>query len=209
MTGAASRPVPRPGNQAVAPATIDDLLIEARSGLARLDPRAAFRAIRDGAVLIDTRPEWQRRADGEIPGALVIERNHLEWRCDPSSPARVPEAADHQVAWIVCCDEGYSSSLAAASLQALGLSNATDVIGGFRAWRAAGLPVARPAKPSPSRVTAGQEYLLTCYPIGSAHLKLSARAVHKGGTIVAFGYYEAANRGTGALRDILSQYMGP
>jgi rhodanese-related sulfurtransferase len=148
MTGAASRPVPRPGNQAVAPATIDDLLIEARSGLARLDPRAAFRAIRDGAVLIDTRPEWQRRADGEIPGALVIERNHLEWRCDPSSPARVPEAADHQVAWIVCCDEGYSSSLAAASLQALGLSNATDVIGGFRAWRAAGLPVARPAKPS-------------------------------------------------------------
>jgi len=138
MTRTASRPVPRLGNQAAAPATIDDLLIEARGGLARLHPVAAFRATRGGAVLIDTRPEWQRRADGEIPGAIVIERNHLEWRCDPSSPARVAEAADHQVAWIICCDEGYSSSLAAASLQALGLSNATDVIGGFQAWRAAG-----------------------------------------------------------------------
>jgi rhodanese-related sulfurtransferase len=151
MTSAASRPVPRPGNQAVVPATIDDLLIEARSGLARLDPVAAFRAIRGGAVLIDTRPQWQRWAGGEIPGAIVIERNHLEWRCDPSSPARVAEATHHHVTWIICCDEGYSSSLAAASLQALGLSNATDVIGGFRAWRAAGLPVTRPAKPSRPR----------------------------------------------------------
>ena len=82
----------------------------------------------------------------------MIERNHLEWRCDPSSPARVAEAADHQVAWIVCCDEGYSSSLAAASLQALGLSKATDVMGGFQAWRAAGLPVTRPAKPTRPRL---------------------------------------------------------
>ena len=152
MTRAASRLVPHERNKAVAPATIDDLLIEARGGLARLDPAAAFRAIRGGAVLIDTRPEWQRRADGEIPGAIVIERNHLEWRCDPSSPARVAEAADHQVAWIICCDEGYSSSLAAASLQALGLSKATDVMGGFQAWRAAGLPVTRPAKPGRPRL---------------------------------------------------------
>jgi rhodanese-related sulfurtransferase len=152
MTRAASRLAAREGNQEAAPATIDDLLIQARGGLARLDPRAALQAIRGGAVLIDTRPEWQRRADGEIPGALVIERNHLEWRCDPSSPARVPEAIDHQVAWIICCDEGYSSSLAAASLQALGLSNATDVIGGFQAWRASGLPVARPAKPGRPRL---------------------------------------------------------
>jgi rhodanese-related sulfurtransferase len=151
MTSAASRLVARPGNQVAAPATIDDLLLEARGGLARLDPVAAFRATHGGAVLIDTRPEWQRRADGEIPGAIVIERNHLEWRCDPSSPARVAEAADHQVTWIICCDEGYSSSLAAASLQALGLSNATDVTGGFQAWRAAGLPVARPAQPSRPR----------------------------------------------------------
>ena len=152
MTSAASRLFPRQGNPAAAPATIDDLLIEARSGLARLDPVAALRAIRGGAVLIDTRPEWQRRADGEIPRAIVIERNHLEWRCDPASPARIAEAADHQVTWIICCDQGYSSSLAAASLQALGLSNATDVTGGFQAWRAAGLPVARPAQPSRPRL---------------------------------------------------------
>ena len=152
MTSAASRLAARLGNQAVVPATIEDLLIEARRGLARLDPATAFRATRGGAVLIDTRPEWQRRADGEIPGAIVIERNHLEWRCDPASPARVAEAADHQVAWIICCDQGYSSSLAAASLQALGLSNATDVTGGFQAWRAAGLPVTRPAKPTRPRL---------------------------------------------------------
>ena len=82
----------------------------------------------------------------------MIERNHLEWRCDPSCPARVAEAADHQVAWIICCDEGYSSSLAAASLQALGLRNATDVIGGFQAWRAAGLPVPSPAQPARPRL---------------------------------------------------------
>ena len=151
MTRAASRPVPRRGNQAVVPATVDDLLIEARGGLARLDPAAALRAVRGGAVLIDTRPQWQRRAGGEIAGAIVIERNHLEWRCDPRCPARVAEATDHQVTWVVCCDEGYSSSLAAASLQALGLSNATDVIGGFQAWRAAGLPVTRPATPSRPR----------------------------------------------------------
>ena len=152
MIRAASRLVPRERNRTVPPATIDDLLIEARGGLARLDPAAVFRAIRGGAVLIDIRPEWQRRADGEIPGAIVIERNHLEWRCDPASPARVAEATSHQVAWIVCCDEGYSSSLAAASLQALGLSSATDVIGGFQAWRAAGLPVAKPAAPSRPRL---------------------------------------------------------
>ena len=152
MTRAASRLVRHERNKAVAPATIDDLLIEARGGLARLHPVAALRAMRGGAVLIDTRPEWQRRADGEIPGAIVIERNHLEWRCDPSSPARVAEAADDQVAWIICCDEGYSSSLAAASLQALGLSKATDVTGCFQAWRAAGLPVTRPAKPSRPRL---------------------------------------------------------
>jgi len=151
MTSAASRPAPRLGNHAAIPATIDDLLIEARGGLARLDPVAAFRAIHGGAVLIDTRPQWQRQA-GEIPGAIVIERNHLEWRCDPRCPARLAEATDHQVTWIVCCDEGYSSSLAAASLQALGLRNATDVIGGFQAWRAAGLPVTRPAKPSRPRL---------------------------------------------------------
>ena len=77
----------------------------------------------------------------------TVERNHLEWRCDPACPGRVPEATGHDVSWIVCCDEGYSSSLAAASLQALGLHKATDLIGGFQAWRAAGLPVAAPGQP--------------------------------------------------------------
>lgn len=145
-----------------APRTAGELLAEARSGLHRLSPVAAMRAIRRGAILVDTRPEWQRRADGDIPGAVVIERNHLEWRCDPASPARVPEATGHDVTWIVCCDEGYSSSLAAASLQAMGLHRATDVIGGFRAWRAAGLPVtavpgtARP-RLAPSASASGAE----------------------------------------------------
>ena len=134
------------------PPTIDDLLLQARSGLARLDPVLALRAVHDGAILIDTRPEFQRRADGEIPGAIIIERNHLEWRCDPASPARIPEATGHHMRWIICCDQGYSSSLAAASLQTLGLSSATDVIGGFQAWRAAGLPVAPPGQPSRPRL---------------------------------------------------------
>jgi rhodanese-related sulfurtransferase len=92
---------------------------------------------------VDTRPEYQRRADGDIPGAVVVERNHLEWRLDPHSDSRIPEAVHDRVHWIVICDEGYSSSLAAASLRAIGLVNATDVVGGFQEWRAAGLPVTR------------------------------------------------------------------
>lgn len=131
--------------------TTDDLLARARAGLRRLTPQEAAAAIADGAVLVDTRPESQRRAGGEVPGAVVVERNHLEWRCDPASDARIPEAVDHDVRWIVLCDEGYASSLAAASLRALGLHRATDVAGGFQAWRAAGLPVARPAEPTPPR----------------------------------------------------------
>jgi rhodanese-related sulfurtransferase len=123
---------------------VDRLLARARAGLCRLEPRAAADAVRRGAVLVDTRPEYQRRADGEIPGALLIERNHLEWRLDPSSGASLPEAVDRQVAWIIICDEGYSSSLAAASLKDLGLPNVADVIGGFQAWRDAGLPVTPP-----------------------------------------------------------------
>ena len=144
-----TRPPRRRGRSVdTTPHTVDDLLAEARSGLVRLSPAAAFRAMQNGAILIDTRPEWQRRTGGEIPGAIVIERNHLEWRCDPGSPARLPGARHHQLAWIVCCDEGYASSLAAASWQALGLHEATDLIGGFRAWQAAGLPVTRPAQPT-------------------------------------------------------------
>jgi rhodanese-related sulfurtransferase len=77
-----------------------------------------------------------------VPDAVVIERNHLEWRLDPASDARIPEAVDHDVAWVVLCSEGYTSSLAAAALQDLGIHRATDVVGGFRAWAAAGLPTA-------------------------------------------------------------------
>ncbi len=121
---------------------IDEVLADARGRLDRISPEAASIAVAErGALLVDTRPEWQRRAEGEVPGALVIERNHLEWRLDPTSDARIPEAVDHDVEIIVMCSEGYSSSLAAASLQDLGLHRATDLIGGFGAWRAAGLPV--------------------------------------------------------------------
>jgi rhodanese-related sulfurtransferase len=130
--------------------TIGEMRRRVRLPLERLTPHQAWAAMQNGAVLVDVRPEFQRRADGDIPGAVVIERVHLEWRCDPASAARVPEAVDHNVRWIVCCDEGYSSSLAAVSLQQLGLHRATDVIDGFRAWRSAGLPVthsARPARP--------------------------------------------------------------
>ena len=122
--------------------TVDDLLARARARLDRPDPRRARVLVDAGARLVDTRPAWQREQEGELPGALVIERNHLEWRLDPASDARIPEATDHDVRWIVVCSEGYSSSLAAASLQDLGLRNATDLDGGFRAWKAAGLPIA-------------------------------------------------------------------
>lgn len=128
--------------------SIDRLLAEARSGLVRLKPHDAAEAVRAGGLLVDTRPEYQRRADGDIPGAVVIERNHLEWRLDPRGAYRIPEAVHERVHWIVICDEGYSSSLAAASLRAIGLVNATDVAGGFQEWRAAGLPVTRgPVRP--------------------------------------------------------------
>jgi rhodanese-related sulfurtransferase len=122
--------------------TVDELLAKARARLDRPDPRRAAELVAAGAILVDTRPGWQRAEEGELPGALVIERNHLEWRLDPTSTARIPEAVDHDVTWILVCSEGYSSSLAAASLQDLGLRNATDLAGGYTAWKASGLPVA-------------------------------------------------------------------
>jgi rhodanese-related sulfurtransferase len=131
---------------------IEQVLAAAREGMERLAPVRAWAEVQAGAVLVDIRPEFQRRADGEVPGSVVIERVHLEWRCDPVSDARVPEATGYDVRWIVLCDEGYSSSLAAASLRSLGLRQATDVIDGFRAWRAAGLPVVRPPEPTPPRL---------------------------------------------------------
>jgi rhodanese-related sulfurtransferase len=118
-------------------ASVDDLLAAARSGLDRVGPVAACRAVAAGAWLVDIRPNAQRVREGEIPGSLVIERNHLEWRLDPTSDARIPDATDHDVTWIVVCSKGYSSSLAAASLQDIGLRNATDLDGGYQAWKSA------------------------------------------------------------------------
>ena len=123
-----------------APATVDDLLARARARLHRVTAREAFEEQQDGALLVDTRTYEQRRERGVIPGALVIDRTVFEWRLDPASPWHIPEVADHDARVIVLCREGYSSSLAAASLQDLGLRNATDVVGGFDAWEADGLP---------------------------------------------------------------------
>jgi len=125
---------------------IDELLAEARSGLARLRPEAAFAVLTDGAVLVDIRPLEQRNAEGEVPGAVIIGRNVLEWRLDPRSEARIPALARADAQIIVMCSEGYASTLAAATLRRIGLREATDLDGGFRAWKAAGLPT-RPAPP--------------------------------------------------------------
>ncbi len=124
--------------------TIDQILAEARSRLERVGPQQAARAAGDGALLVDIRPAAQRAAEGEIPGALIVERNVLEWRFDPASAARLPQAS-YDLRVIVVCSEGYTSSLAAAALQDLGVRHATDLDGGFCAWQAAGLPVTAPA----------------------------------------------------------------
>ena len=121
--------------------SVDQLLAQARARLDRLTPGQVFAAQRAGAVLVDIRPVAQRRVSGTIPGALVIERNVLEWRLDPQSDARLPLAGRYDLDVIVYCQEGYTSSLAAAALQDLGLYRATDLAGGIAAWLAAGLPV--------------------------------------------------------------------
>lgn len=127
----------------VLPRSIADVLTAARARLQRLTPHAAAAAHAAGALLVDIRPLEVRRCDGEIPGALVVDRNVLEWRLDPASPDRLPDVAGYDRQVIVLCTEGYASSLAAASLQDLGLANATDLDGGFRAWAASGLSVTR------------------------------------------------------------------
>lgn len=111
---------------------IDATLEQARTRLRRLSADEVPKAVARGALLIDIRPRAQRAAQGQIAGALVIERNVLEWRCDPTSEARLPQAVDDDVEWVVICSEGYTSSLAAAALQDLGLHRATDVVGGYR-----------------------------------------------------------------------------
>jgi rhodanese-related sulfurtransferase len=123
--------------------TIDLVLDRARARLERLEPRQAHEAVTDGAVLVDIRSESQRARDGVVPEAVFVARNVLEWRCDPSSPHRDPRVSDPRRRVIVMCDEGFQSSLAAAALKDLGLPLATDLAGGFQAWRGAGLPVER------------------------------------------------------------------
>jgi rhodanese-related sulfurtransferase len=119
---------------------VDELLAIARSRLHRVTARDAYDAYRQGALLIDIRPEVDRSAEGRIPGALVIDRNVLEWRLDPTSGARL-DVASYDRRIVLFCNEGYASSFAAAGLHDLGLWRATDMIGGYRAWRRAGLPV--------------------------------------------------------------------
>jgi rhodanese-related sulfurtransferase len=120
---------------------IDERLARARVGLERLTAGEAATALREGAVLVDIRSDSQRARDGVVPGATFVPRNVLEWRCDPTSEWRDPRVCDPARRLILMCNEGYQSSLAAATLKELGLPLATDVDGGFQAWRAAGLPV--------------------------------------------------------------------
>lgn len=119
-------------------ASVDELLADARSRLDRLTPQQAAEAVAAGALLVDIRPQWLRITEGGVPGAVIVERNHLEWRLHPASDARLPHAAEGQ-RWVVICSEGYTSSLAADALNSIGVP-ATDVDGGFLAWAAAGLP---------------------------------------------------------------------
>jgi rhodanese-related sulfurtransferase len=116
--------------------TIDQLLAQARAGLDRVQPRDLAAEAAAGAVLVDIRPVGQRTRDGDLPGAIVVDRNVLEWRLDPTSPHRLPVATGTEVRYIVVCNEGYSSSLAAATLRELGLHRATDLAGGYQAWAA-------------------------------------------------------------------------
>jgi rhodanese-related sulfurtransferase len=131
-----TEPVVPPGAR-----TIDDLLATVRARIGRVHPTEVPARTAAGALLVDTRPWEQRRRDGAVPGAVVIDRNVLEWRLDPASPNRIPEVTGYDLEVVVLCNEGYSSSLVADTLRTLGLTRAVDVIGGFVAWAAAGLPV--------------------------------------------------------------------
>jgi rhodanese-related sulfurtransferase len=148
LVGLGERAMPRRDRRAArhgttrpARRTIEEVMADASRRLRRVGPRLAAAEMRAGALLVDTRPQAQREVQGEVPGALLVERNVLEWRIDPASDFKLPHVTGYDTRVIIMCAEGYSSVLAAASLQDLGLVNATDVIGGFQAWAAAGLPV--------------------------------------------------------------------
>ena len=129
---------------------VDQLLERARARLVRVEAARAAEELAAGALLVDIRPADQRAAQGEIPGATVIDRNVLEWRLDPASKWHVPSVDSHDARIILICAQGFQSSLAAANLQEMGMIEATDVIGGFEAWAAAGLPT-QPADPGNTR----------------------------------------------------------
>jgi rhodanese-related sulfurtransferase len=120
---------------------IDAVLADSRARVTRLSPTEVVAAQARGALVVDTRTEAQRRRQGELPGAVVIDRTVLEWRLDPAGDARIPEATGYDLEVVVVCRQGYSSSLAAASLRAVGLHRATDMVGGVEEWIAAGLPL--------------------------------------------------------------------
>jgi rhodanese-related sulfurtransferase len=123
--------------------TIDELLEDARGRIGRVTPVEAAAIAEAGGLLVDIRPIEQRASDGEVPGALIIQRNVLEWRLDPASEHRISEVTGHHQPIVIICNEGYASSLAAATLADLGFAFTADVVGGYQAWRAAGLPTER------------------------------------------------------------------
>ncbi|MET9764961.1 rhodanese-like domain-containing protein [Streptomyces sp. NPDC006372] len=130
------------GSDVRSPVGIDELLERVRAGYERIEPQQAYEAAQAGdALLVDIRYAALRERDGLIPDAVVVERNELEWRLDPQGSHRLPEATSHDLRIVVICNEGYASSLAVQSLRGLGLHRATDLVGGFQAWRGAGLPV--------------------------------------------------------------------
>ncbi|MFG2524708.1 rhodanese-like domain-containing protein [Streptomyces sp. NPDC048527] len=130
------------GSRSERPEGIDELLDRVRLDLDRVEAAEAYAsATAADALLVDIRYAALRERDGLIPGALVVERNELEWRLDPQGSHRAAEATSHDLRVVVVCNEGYASSLAAVSLRQLGLHRATDLVGGFQAWKAAGLPV--------------------------------------------------------------------
>ena len=114
---------------------VDRLLEDARRDLARVEPEQLAAEVAAGALVVDIRPSEARVPEGELPGALVVDRNVLEWRLDPTAEDRLPEADDPDRRVILVCNEGYASSLAAETLRRMGLSRATDLVGGYRAWR--------------------------------------------------------------------------
>lgn len=143
LLGSAAYDLQRFGTMSSAnPTSVDELLAQARAELIRVTPDEAIRKLRDGAILVDIRSESQRRDDGLIPDSRFVPRNVLEWRLDPACPHAASELVSDGRAVMLICDEGYQSSLAAATLRRFGV-DATDVIGGFQAWRDFGLPVDR------------------------------------------------------------------